>query len=131
MSPQDLQTIDLDLGDDERFIDDADREDCGQVAAAWLLVSALQILKAGTPTHRQIADLLDFVGPFGAGLHCFNAWCILDHGHIDGDYEALAEWIRGECRRAIASGRVKDKGQMRVRRPKVAPGQADLFGGTL
>lgn len=117
----------LRLGDDEQFESDEAREIAGLYIAAGLLLDAVRILKAGTPSHRQISELLSLIGPFGAGQHCFNAWCLIDHGRIDGDYELFAAWVRRECRRAIACGRVKEVGQPRQRRQRES-GQRDLFG---
>lgn len=117
----------LGLVDDEQFESDESRETTGLYIAAGLLLDTVHVLKGGTPSHRQISDLLSLIGPFGAGQHCFNAWCLIDHGRIDGDYELFAAWVRRECRRAIACGRVKEAGQLRQRRQRES-GQGDLFG---
>lgn len=129
MRPADFDTIEFDFDDPEKWESPDDELLAGLTIAAVLLFIVVGVLKNGTPTDAEIKQLLDFIGPRGAGEHCFDAWCVLTTGSISrGNYDDFCNWVRREVRRAYAAGRVKDEGQRRVRRPKSAPGQADLFG---
>lgn len=128
MSARDFDTLALDLPDTDHFESELDRDEAGLKILVLMLIDELRVLKFGTPTQQHVSSLLSFIGPFGAGAHAFNAWCVLCHQ--EGDYEDFTGWVRRECRRAIASGRVKEAGQRRQRTGKVVPErQGDLFEG--
>lgn len=130
MHPADFDTIEFDFDDPEKWESPDDELLAGLTIAAVVLFSVVATLKNGTPADNQIKELLDFIGPLGAGCYCFEAWCVLTTGRCStGNYDDFCGWVRREVRRAYAAGRVKEDGQARVRRPKPAPGQSDLFGG--
>lgn len=126
-------TFDLDLGDTEHFASDQDEMMAAIECAARLFESAMERLKAPTPSEKGLAEVLDFFAPWGPARACFYAVCVLQNGRLsvaDGeDFDVIAARVRRQCRDLMASGRVKAAGQPRTRTPKPAPEtQGDLFG---
>lgn len=127
MNNLDFYTRAIDLNEEEHFIDEAEAFDTALHAAAMLLIIQLRKLNQGMLTDKGVSELLDFIGPFGAGERCFNAWCYLNSGRLNGDYDDFTARLRRECRRAITSGRVKYAGQPRNRDRKKDTKTKDLF----
>lgn len=129
-----MNSLDLGLDDCELFASEEERQLAGVEIAAGLFRDALCILKAPTPSETQIADVLDFYAPWGAGRACFFAAQLLERGQInvevDEDYDVVVARVRQQIQRMQAAGRIKEVGQPRQSKPKPAPkGQGDLFAG--
>ncbi len=127
-----MSTLDLDLGDAERFTSEQDEMMAALGCAARLFESAMERLKAPTPSEKGLSEVLDFFAPWGPARACFYAVCILQNGRLsvadDEDFDVIAARVRRQCRDLMASGRVKAAGQPRTRTPKPAPDtQGDLF----
>lgn len=128
MQTQDFYSLAFNFEDEDQFESEDDAIDAALHSAAMLLIIQLRKLNQGMLTDKGVSELLDFIGPFGAGQRCFNAWCFINSGRLDGDYELFAGWLRRECSRAIESGRVKFAGQKRDRtRNKEILATNDLF----
>ncbi len=124
----------FDLSDEAVFDSDEEAMFSSLEIAAGLFRSSLSVLKAPTPGENQIAGVLDFFSPWGAGRACFFAYQYLELGQInvavDEDYDVIAARVRQQVQRMQADGRIKADGQRRQSKPKAAPeGQGDLFGG--
>lgn len=125
-------TFDLDLGDAESFTNEQEEMAAALECAARLFESAMERIKAPTPSEKGVAEVLDFFAPWGPARACFYAVCVLQNGRLsvadDEDYDVIAARVRRQCRELMASGRVKAAGQPRTRTPKPAPDtQGDLF----
>jgi len=125
----------FDLGDDAVFDSEYEEMMAGLEIAAGLFRAALKVLNAPTPSESQIASVLDFFGPCGAGRGCFFAFRYLELGEsfsvaIDDEYDVVVARVRQQIQRMQAAGRIKEAGQPRQTKPKPAPeGQGDLFEG--